>query len=131
MRRAAKTPVSCPMDRVLRTIMGQWSTYILWLLQNHDVLRFGQIKAMMPGISAKVLTERLRHLEASGLISRDYKPTMPPTVSYALTPRGQELKAALASISAIAMKWDVEDGVVGMSKSLESIEDSTTEIITA
>jgi DNA-binding HxlR family transcriptional regulator len=109
MRRAAKTPVSCPMDRVLRTIMGQWSTYILWVLQ----------------------TERLRHLEASGLISRDYKPTMPPTVSYALTPRGQELKAALASISAIAMKWDVEDGVVGMSKSLESIEDSTTEIITA
>jgi DNA-binding HxlR family transcriptional regulator len=122
MTRQTQQHVACPMDRVLRTIMGQWSTYILWVLQNHGTLRFGQIKALMQGISAKVLTERLRHLESTGLISRDYKPTVPPTVNYALTPRGQELKAALASISAVAMKWEKEDGVVSKDLTKQALD---------
>jgi DNA-binding HxlR family transcriptional regulator len=99
----------CPMDAVLRTLMGTWTTYILWLLRSNERLRFGEIKTLMSGISSKVLTERLRHLEATGLVDRDYRPTIPPTVSYSLTRRGQELKDVLDSLDLIAKRWRTED----------------------
>jgi DNA-binding HxlR family transcriptional regulator len=99
----------CPMDAVLRSLMGTWTTYILWLLRSNERLRFGEIKSLMSGISSKVLTERLRHLEATGLVDRDYRPTIPPTVSYSLTRRGQELKDVLDSLDVIAKRWRTED----------------------
>lgn len=97
------------MDTLLRTLMGPWTTYIIWVLKTEGTLRFGALKARMPDISAKVLTERLRHLETAGLISRTYKPSIPPAVSYALTPRGNELSEALGGINAVALKWQAED----------------------
>ena len=57
----------CPMDSLLRTLMGPWTTYILWILRSEGPTRFGELKRKVPGISAKVLTERLRMLEAAGL----------------------------------------------------------------
>lgn len=106
---AGHVPGQCPMDAVLKMLMGPWTTYIVWLLETHGTLRFGEIKARMPAISSKVLTERLRHLEATGLVSRDYRPTIPPQVSYALTSRGHELKSVLNGIGVIALRWQAED----------------------
>jgi DNA-binding HxlR family transcriptional regulator len=103
------TPGQCPMDAVLRLLMGPWTTYIVWLLETQGPLRFGEIKSRMPAISSKVLTERLRHLEAARLVSRDYKPTIPPQVTYTLTARGHELKGVLDAINVIAVKWRDED----------------------
>lgn len=102
-------PGECPMDNILRMIMGPWATYILWLLRKEGPLRFGELKARMPKISSKVLTDKLRHLEASGLVHRDYKPTVPPAVTYSLTPRGQELRDIFDGLSAIALRWHDED----------------------
>jgi DNA-binding HxlR family transcriptional regulator len=109
MKKVVDQSSCCPMDAVLRTLMGTWTTYVLWLLRSEGRLRFGEIKARMPGISSKVLTERLRHLEASGLVDRDYRPTIPPTVSYALTKRGEQLKGVLDQINGIALQWREED----------------------
>ena len=100
---------ACPMDGILRTLMGPWTTYILWLLQNEGGLRFGELKTRMPAISSKMLTERLRHLEATGLVHRDYRPTIPPAVTYSLTARGVELKTVLDGMAQIAMRWRDED----------------------
>jgi DNA-binding HxlR family transcriptional regulator len=99
----------CPMDSLLRQLMGPWTTYIIWVLETEGTLRFGELKARMPAISSKVLTERLRQLEGAGLISRTYKPSIPPAVSYALTARGHELREALKAINAVALKWQAED----------------------
>ena len=96
------------LDALLRLLMGPWTTYIIWVLETEGTLRFGELKARMPGISSKVLTERLRLLESAGIISRTYKPTIPPSVSYALTARGHELKDALSAINAVALKWQAE-----------------------
>lgn len=97
------------MDAILRLLMGPWTTYILWLLESEGPHRFGELKAGMPGISSKVLTERLRQLEAAGLLHRDYKPTIPPAVTYSLTPRGHELKSVLHGLNDIALRWSSED----------------------
>lgn len=100
---------ACPVDRMLDKISGPWTTYLLWLLGRNGVMRFGELRAAMPGISPKILTDRLRRLEADRLISREQKPTIPPQVSYRLTPRGEELRGALDAFGAIAVRWAEED----------------------
>jgi DNA-binding HxlR family transcriptional regulator len=99
----------CPMDAVLRLLMGPWTTYILWVLLNHGEVRFGALRRLVPGISAKVLTDRLRLLEDEGIVARRYAPTIPPSVSYCLTERGHELREALDGIQALAMRWQLQD----------------------
>jgi DNA-binding HxlR family transcriptional regulator len=104
----------CPVDRLLNKISGPWTTYILWLLGRNAVLRFGELRAAMPGISPKVLTERLKRLEADGLVTRDQRPTIPPQVYYSLTARGQELRNILDALGETALRWTEEDKAVAM-----------------
>jgi len=104
-----KSPIGCPMDSLLRLMMGPWTTYMLWVLRGNGATRFGELKRRVPGISAKVLTERLRMLQAAGIVYRLAEPTIPPCVTYGLTPRGLELKAALDALSEVARRWSAED----------------------
>lgn len=105
-----RSPVGCPMDSLLRLLMGPWTTYILWVLSSDGPTRFGALKRRVPGVSAKVLTERLRMLEEAGVIYREYEPTIPPKVTYGLAPRGEELREILAQLNAIALRWREVDG---------------------
>lgn len=100
-------PVSCPMDKLLQIISGPWTTYILWRLSNHGNVRFGKLKRLIPGISSRVLTERLRKLEETGFVTRTYKPTIPPEVSYALSDRGLELREVLNKLSDMSVRWNL------------------------
>jgi DNA-binding HxlR family transcriptional regulator len=93
------------MDAILRLLMGPWTTYILWVLRMNGPTRFGELKRRVAGVSAKVLTSRLRMLEQAEVIQRHYEPTIPPQVTYALAPRGRELAAVLDSLDAIARRW--------------------------
>jgi DNA-binding HxlR family transcriptional regulator len=79
--------------------------YILWILRSQGAMRFGALKRQVEGISTKVLTERLRMLEAEGLIYRDYVPTVPPQVTYGLTERMKDLTEVLDQLSTIAQRW--------------------------
>jgi DNA-binding HxlR family transcriptional regulator len=101
--------VGCPMDAILRLLMGPWTTYILWVLLNEPPLRFTALKRAIPGISAKVLTERLRMLETQNVVSRAYQSTIPPTVTYTLTQKGRDLESALRAINELALQWRAQD----------------------
>ena len=92
----ADTGASCPMDFILRMLMGPWTTYVVYNLRTYGPQRFGELKRRVAGVSAKMLTERLRTLEGAGLIKRDYEATIPPKVTYSLTARGHELDGVLA-----------------------------------
>ena len=105
---AANHGASCPMDYVLRMLMGPWTTYILYNLRTYGPQRFGELKRRVSGVSAKMLTERLRTLEGAGLLSRDYEATIPPKVTYALTRRGHELDEVLGKLSDVAIRWEAE-----------------------
>lgn len=104
-----KSDMGCPMDAILRLLMGPWTTYILWVLRNDGPTRFGELKRKVGGISAKVLTERLRLLESAEVVERHYEPTIPPQVTYQLTRRGHELDGVLASLNGVALRWAQED----------------------
>jgi DNA-binding HxlR family transcriptional regulator len=97
------------MESLLRTLMGPWTTYILWVLRTVGPSRFGALKRQVPGISAKMLTGRLRQLEAARLIARHYAPTIPPQVTYSLTTRGEELTPVFNALNGIAQRWREED----------------------
>ena len=93
------------MDFILRMLMGPWTTYILYNLKTHGPQRFGELKRRVSGISAKMLTERLRTLEGAALVRRDYEATIPPKVTYSLTQRGHELDDVLGKLADIGMRW--------------------------
>lgn len=109
----SQSPISCPMDELLRIISGPWTTYILWRLANNKNVRFGELKRIVPGISSRVLTERLRKLEEAGLVIRTYKPTIPPEVSYSLSERGLELRDILNQLSDLSIKWGMAEDCRG------------------
>ena len=104
-----KESASCPMDFILRMLMGPWTTYILYNLKTHGPQRFGELKRRVTGISAKMLTERLRTLEGASLVRRDYEATIPPKVTYSLTARGHELDGVLGTLADIGSRWEAED----------------------
>lgn len=107
-----KTSPQCPMDALLRLLMGPWTTYLLWVLRQQGPQRFGVLKRTIPGISSRVLTERLRLLEEAGVIHRDHQPTIPPQVTYSLTRRGEELGPVLDALDALARRWHVQNQAV-------------------
>lgn len=95
----------CPSGQLLSLLSGPWTLNIIWLLNDNGPTRFGELKRKTSGISAKVLTERLRMLEEEDIIYRDYKPTIPPQVTYGLAERGKDLAQVLALLDEIAQKW--------------------------
>jgi DNA-binding HxlR family transcriptional regulator len=103
------TPSGCPMDRLLRLLTGPWTTYILWVLRNNGPTRFGELKRRVPGVSAKMLTERLRMLEEARVVFRHYEPSIPPQVTYGLAARGEELRDVLDKLNEVALRWRAED----------------------
>lgn len=107
------SPSGCPMDGLLRLLSGPWTLYLLWVLDSNGAMRFGVLRRALDGVSAKVLTERLRMLADAGIISRHAVTSVPPEVSYALTPRGKELRQAMCGLHEIAMKWAAEDEMTG------------------
>ncbi|MEO8244288.1 MAG: helix-turn-helix domain-containing protein [bacterium] len=58
----------CPALVTIKAIAGKWKTRVLWLLRDHPH-HFGELRDALPGVSAKVLTDQLRELDAAGLIA--------------------------------------------------------------
>lgn len=84
-------------------LTGAWSPDALWYLRDGERC-FSELQQDLRGVSAKVLSSRLRKLEREGIVLRIPKRTSPPTVWYALTPVGQELIGALAVVVEIAQR---------------------------
>lgn len=98
-------PKCSPLAILLSQLSGQWTLYILCILEANGSLRFGELRCKVDGISTKVLTERLRMLEDVGIVHRHHEPTIPPQVTYTLTARGKELSGALDHLCELASRW--------------------------
>src|SRR6266508_5048327 len=95
---------SAPFQRAIELIGKRWTGAVVKALLPAPA-RFNQLLAGIPGISDRVLTERLRELEMEGLVDRLVDPGPPVRVSYRLTPRGRALSPVIASIDAWAADW--------------------------
>ena len=88
----------CPFDCFIDIIKVKWRTSILLALADGPVF-FASLQRCLPGISAKVLTENLHVFERNGLITRTVHATVPPTVAYSLTDRGEKLIRVMQGIN--------------------------------
>ena len=86
----ATTNVNCPVAATLHLIGGKYKALLLWHLSG-CVLRFSQLRQLVPEATPKMLTQQLRELEQDGLINRKVYPVVPPKVEYSLTPLGESL----------------------------------------
>ncbi|PBQ34903.1 transcriptional regulator, hxlr family protein [Sphingobacteriaceae bacterium] len=85
------------MTRSMSIIGTKWKPIIVYILQKRKV-RFGQLDALIPLITRKVLTEQLKELEDDGIVIREAFSEIPPRVEYSLTEKGIELLPILNSI---------------------------------
>ena len=90
-------PDGCPLTECMALLGGAWTPNIIWHL-SAGPRRFSELRVDIPPVSAKVLTTRLRELEAGGVIDRRVRPTSPPSVEYSLTALGAELVPAIDAI---------------------------------
>jgi DNA-binding HxlR family transcriptional regulator len=82
---------------------GAWTPNVIWYLSG-GARRFGELRADIPRISAKMLSARLRKLARKGVLRRRVKASSPPAVEYELTPLGEELLPAIAAIVRVGAK---------------------------
>jgi DNA-binding HxlR family transcriptional regulator len=80
-------------------LRGKWIPLVAYLLRDGRPQRYAELKGQIPGISQKMLTQTLRQLEDEGVVSRTVYPTVPPTVEYALTPKGKRLIEPLLAMA--------------------------------
>lgn len=96
-QRSGLDPLSCPVRNLLDHIGDRWSTLMLAALANGPQ-RFSALGRALPDISKRMLTQTLRTLERDGLVDRDVQPTVPPQVTYSLTPLGESFAAPLLGL---------------------------------
>jgi|GEM_PF-798971 DNA-binding HxlR family transcriptional regulator len=89
------------IENVLKMIGGKWKGLIVFHLSQSDVVRFGELKRKIPGVTQRILTNQLREMETDGLINRKVYPEVPPKVEYSLSDVGSELKAVYIEMK----KW--------------------------
>src|SRR5205814_657154 len=91
-------------QRAIELIGKRWTGAVVKALIPAPA-RFNQLLAGIPGISDRVLTERLRELETEGIVERLVDPGPPVRVSYRLTSRGRALEPVLSAVSEWAESW--------------------------
>ena len=92
-------PEYCPIRDVMALASDKWSILIVLYLGYYPVLRFNEIKKKVYGISSKVLSERLKMLEADGYLTRELYPEVPIRVEYSLTNFGHSYLRKLLELT--------------------------------
>ena len=78
---------SCPVKASLSLLSGKWTLMILFQI-NDKIMRYGELKRAIPGISEKMLVQELNMLVENKLVSKKAYPVIPPKVEYRLTELG-------------------------------------------
>lgn len=98
------TDARCTVERSADVLSGKWTTLIL-----RDLLggpkRFGELRRSLVGVSPKTLTDRLKGLEAEGVLTRTLYPEMPPRTEYRLTDKGAALRPVIEAMAAWGERW--------------------------
>jgi DNA-binding HxlR family transcriptional regulator len=102
----ATPPACCPLYHEAVELIGRrWTGAIVAVLLDNGPLRFSEIAQAVPELSDRLLSERMKELEARGVVERNVEPGPPVRVTYALTAMGAELGPALQELKSWARQW--------------------------
>jgi DNA-binding HxlR family transcriptional regulator len=90
--------------RAVELIGKRWTGAILLVLMDGPV-RFSEVKLLVPALSDRLLSERMKELEAEGIVERRVIDDTPVRVEYALTDKGRALEPVVRSLKAWARSW--------------------------
>jgi DNA-binding HxlR family transcriptional regulator len=96
---------ACPGAGCFELLGKKWTAFIVWGLLGGP-RRFTELSEAAPGLSDRVLSQRLKELEAAGLVTRSQYPEIPPRVEYELTDVGRELRPVIAAMERWGRRWD-------------------------
>ncbi|MFF2483331.1 winged helix-turn-helix transcriptional regulator [Paenibacillus sp. NPDC058071] len=91
-------------EKALELLSKRWTALIVFTLLPGP-LRFAHIENAIPNLSGKVLSERLKELEAEGLVLRSVYPEIPVRIEYSLTEKGQALSPLFDNIYEWSARW--------------------------
>jgi DNA-binding HxlR family transcriptional regulator len=95
----------CPnFHHAVELIGKRWTGAVIRSLLAGNV-RFSDVLAQVPGLSDRLLTERLRELEAADIVERHVYPETPVRIEYQLTEKGRELRDIVAALDTWAERW--------------------------
>jgi DNA-binding HxlR family transcriptional regulator len=99
-------PSCCPRYHKAVELVGKrWTGAILAVMLQGGSMRFSEIAQAVPALSDRLLSERMKELEARGIVERRVGGASPARVQYELTPMGRELAPALDELQAWARRW--------------------------
>lgn len=99
----------CPLyHRAVELVGRRWTGAILMVLLQ-GASRFTEIVNAVPGLSDRLLSERLKELEAEGIVKRTVHPEMPVRVEYRLTEKGRDLSGVAEAVTDWASRWLVRE----------------------
>ena len=96
----------CPIERGMRVLGGKWKGSILWHLKDGPV-RFNDLSRQLGGASKKIVTQRLREMEAAGLVTRQVVSDRPIAVTYEITDFGKTALGFLEELKNWAEKHQI------------------------
>ncbi len=95
----------CPFyHKAVELIGKRWNGAIIRTLLTGPK-RFSEILDAVPGLSDRLLSARLKELEAEGLLERQVYPETPVRIEYALTRKGRDLERVIAELQQWADQW--------------------------
>jgi len=97
--------VCARFHHAVELIGRRWSGAIISVMLAHGPQCFNELLGSIPGLSDRLLTERLRELESEGLVRRTVIPGPPVRVSYELTQAGKSLEPVIQSLGRWAERW--------------------------
>ena len=96
----------CPhLHEAVELIGKRWTGAILFVLVQGEPMRFGEIGNAVPQLSDRLLSERMKELEARGIVERRVDAAPPGRVEYALTEMGRALAPTLRELRSWARRW--------------------------
>jgi DNA-binding HxlR family transcriptional regulator len=102
----AAAPHCCPLYHEAVEMIGRrWTGAIVEVLMQSGSLRFSEIAQAVPELSDRLLSERMKELEARGVVERTVFAGPPVRVEYALTDMGRSLEPAVAELKSWARRW--------------------------
>ncbi|MER3420404.1 MAG: MarR family transcriptional regulator [Chloroflexota bacterium] len=97
--------VFCPLYHHAVELIGRRWTGAILRAMLAGINRFSDLAAAVPGLSDRMLSERLKELEAEGIVRRVVVPETPVRITYELTEKGKDLSQVIEALSAWAERW--------------------------
>ena len=97
---------TCSLREVLDVIGGKWAMPIIYILSKGK-MRFKELERSVEGINTRMLVKELKNMELNGIITREIFATVPPTVEYTLTSKGEKLLPSIVSLHTWGQEFSV------------------------